>query len=68
MEGNYVVISLNLSFLYIVLTWGYSIVGLGAETATFIAECGEDENDLVIIAASKLKDAVEAVAGKIDGL
>jgi U3 small nucleolar RNA-associated protein 10 len=39
-----------------------------AETVTFIAECGEDENDLVVIAASKLKDAVEAVAGKIDGL
>ena len=44
------------------------LVGFVAETATFIGECGEDENDLVIIAASKLKDAVEAVAGKIDGL
>jgi U3 small nucleolar RNA-associated protein 10 len=43
-------------------------IGFVPETATFIAECGEDENDLVIIAASKLKDAVEAVAGKIDGL
>lgn len=39
-----------------------------AESATFIAECGEDENDLVIIAASKLKVVIEAIAGKIDGL
>ena len=38
------------------------------ETATFIAECGEDENDLVIKESFKLKDAVESVAGKIDGL
>ncbi len=38
------------------------------ETATFIAECGEDENDIVVKAAFGLKDAVESVAGKIDGL
>lgn len=44
------------------------IPGFATETATFIAECGEDENDLVVKAAFGLKDAVESVAGKIDGL
>jgi len=47
---------------------GGKLLGFVTETATFIAECGEDENDLIIIAESKLKDAVEAIAGKIDGL
>lgn len=39
-----------------------------AETTTFIAECSEDENDMVIRESFKLKNAVENVAGKIDGL
>lgn len=46
----------------------FYLAGFVTDTATFIAECGDDENDLVIIAASKLKDAVEGSAGKIDGL
>lgn len=37
-----------------------------AETATFITECAEDDNDSVVQEAHHLKDAVEAVAGKID--
>jgi len=37
------------------------------ETATFIAECVEDESDTVVDAARKLKDAVESVAGSING-
>ncbi|KAF8966928.1 armadillo-type protein [Flammula alnicola] len=47
---------------------GGKLIGFVAETATFIAECGEDENDLVVKESFKLKDAVESVAGKIDGL
>lgn len=42
--------------------------GLVAETATFIAECSEDENDMVVKESFRLKDAVERIAGKIDGL
>ncbi|KAF9480276.1 hypothetical protein BDN70DRAFT_905831 [Pholiota conissans] len=47
---------------------GGKLIGFVAETATFIAECGEDENDMVVKESFKLKDAVESVAGKIDGL
>jgi len=39
-----------------------------AETATFIAECCEDENDMVARESFKLKDAVENVAGSINGI
>jgi hypothetical protein len=42
--------------------------GFVAETATFIAECAEDESDSVVQAAIKLKDAAEAVAGSINDL
>ena len=45
-----------------------SAIGFVSETATFIIECGEDENDMVVKESFKLKDAVESVAGKIDGL
>ncbi|KDR78387.1 hypothetical protein GALMADRAFT_245550 [Galerina marginata CBS 339.88] len=47
---------------------GGKLLGFVGETATFIAECSEDENDTVIKECFKLKDAVEGVAGKIDGL
>ncbi|KAF9553866.1 hypothetical protein CPC08DRAFT_672807 [Agrocybe pediades] len=47
---------------------GGKLLGFVAETATFISECSEDENDLVVKECFKLKDAVESVAGKIDGL
>ena len=40
--------------------------GLVAETATFIAEAAEDENDRVVQEAHRLKAAVEAVGGSID--
>lgn len=42
--------------------------GFVAETATFISECSEDENDVVVKECFKLKEAVESVAGAIDGL
>lgn len=42
--------------------------GFAAETMTFIAECSEDENDVVVRESFKLKDAIESVAGNIDGL
>ncbi|KZT03292.1 uncharacterized protein LAESUDRAFT_744673 [Laetiporus sulphureus 93-53] len=45
---------------------GGKLLGFVAETTTFIAECAEDENDSVVRAAHKLKDAVESIAGKID--
>ncbi|KZT68072.1 hypothetical protein DAEQUDRAFT_348588 [Daedalea quercina L-15889] len=47
-------------------THGGKLLGLVAETATFISECAEDDNDSVVREAHNLKDAVEAVAGKID--
>ncbi|TRM63291.1 hypothetical protein BD626DRAFT_496170 [Schizophyllum amplum] len=37
-------------------------------TATFVAETSEDENDAVVRESLKLKDALEAVAGRISGL
>ncbi|KAI8990419.1 armadillo-type protein [Trametes punicea] len=45
---------------------GEKLLGFVAETATFIAEAAEDENDLVVREAHKLKAAVEAVGGSID--
>ncbi|KAF8630264.1 hypothetical protein AX17_005450 [Amanita inopinata Kibby_2008] len=47
---------------------GGKLHGFVAETATFIAECNEDDNDLVVKESLKLKDAVENVAGRINGL
>jgi len=47
---------------------GGKLIGFAAETATFIVECSEDENDMVVKESFKLKDAVESVTGKIDGL
>lgn len=47
---------------------GGKFIGFGAETATFIAECAEDENDNVVREAHKLRAAVETVAGSIRGL
>jgi len=44
------------------------ISGFVAETATFISECAEDENDSVVRETHKLKNAVESVAGSISGL
>ncbi|EIN05935.1 hypothetical protein PUNSTDRAFT_137420 [Punctularia strigosozonata HHB-11173 SS5] len=44
---------------------GGKLLGLATETATFIAECAEDESDNVVKAAIELKDAVESVAGSI---
>ena len=42
--------------------------GFASETATFVAETSEDENDAVVRESLKLKDALEAVAGRISGL
>ncbi|KAF7307826.1 U3 small nucleolar RNA-associated protein 10 [Mycena kentingensis (nom. inval.)] len=39
-----------------------------SETTTFIAECSEDENDMVVRESLRLKNAVESVAGRIAGL
>ncbi|KAG5637085.1 hypothetical protein H0H81_005818 [Sphagnurus paluster] len=47
---------------------GGKLLGFVAETSTFIVECTEDENDMVVRESFKLKDAVESVAGNIDGL
>ena len=40
--------------------------GFVAETATFIAEAAEDETDLVVQEAHKLKRAAEAIGGSIE--
>ncbi|KAK2465147.1 hypothetical protein APHAL10511_002839 [Amanita phalloides] len=47
---------------------GAKLVGFVAETATFIAECNEDENEAVVRASSSLKSTVESVAGSIRDL
>ncbi|KAG6369730.1 hypothetical protein JVT61DRAFT_13599 [Boletus reticuloceps] len=47
---------------------GGKLVGFVGETATFITECAEDDNDSVVREAHQLKDAVERVAGSISGL
>ena len=48
------------------LTTFVKLVGFVPETTTFIAECAEDEHDLVVEEARNLKNAVESVAGRID--
>jgi U3 small nucleolar RNA-associated protein 10 len=46
-----------------------SLPGFVAETATFIAECAEDEHDGVVSETHALKAAVEAATGeKLEGL
>ncbi|KAG2757731.1 hypothetical protein P692DRAFT_20824545 [Suillus brevipes Sb2] len=47
---------------------GGKLIGFVAETATFISECAEDENDSVVRETHRLKNAVENVAGSISGL
>lgn len=42
--------------------------GFASETAPFIAEAGEDINDDIVMEADKLRKAVEAEVGKIEGL
>jgi len=45
---------------------GTKLMGFAGETATFVAECAEDDNDSVVREAHRLKDAIESVAGRID--
>ena len=42
--------------------------GFVGETAGFIAECADDESDVVVAEARALRDVVESVAGSISGL
>jgi U3 small nucleolar RNA-associated protein 10 len=56
------------SDLYTALSELTVFAGFVAETTTFITECAEDDNDLVVKESHRLKDAVESVAGKINGL
>ncbi|KAA1474189.1 hypothetical protein DENSPDRAFT_781033 [Dentipellis sp. KUC8613] len=50
-------------------THGSKFMGYVPETTTFIAECAEDENDSVVQATHKLKNAVEKATGEsIDNL
>jgi hypothetical protein len=53
--------------LYTCLSQLGLFAGFVAETTTFIAECAEDESDLVVKETHRLKNAVESVAGKING-
>ena len=50
------------------LTEQILIAAFASETAPFIAECMEDEDEDVQNEASELKKAVEAEAGVINGL
>lgn len=52
----------------LILFYFLFFVGFVGETATFITECAEDENDSVVREAHLLKDAVEGVVGSISGL
>ncbi|GJE92911.1 U3snoRNP10 and BP28CT domain-containing protein [Phanerochaete sordida] len=45
---------------------GTKLMGFAGETATFVAECAEDDNDSVVREAHKLKNVIEGVAGRID--
>ncbi|KAJ6578862.1 hypothetical protein DFH09DRAFT_980162 [Mycena vulgaris] len=47
---------------------GGKLLGFVSETTTFIAECSEDEHDMVVRESLNLKRAVESVAGNISGL
>ncbi|KZT37682.1 hypothetical protein SISSUDRAFT_1062609 [Sistotremastrum suecicum HHB10207 ss-3] len=47
---------------------GAGIAGYANETATFVAECAEDDNDEVARAARTLRRSVEAVAGSLSGV
>lgn len=60
---------------FFLLVWGIwmhtlaaFLPGFVAETANFIAECGEDDNDTVVKESFKLKETVESIAGTIEGL
>lgn len=68
MVANYLVCGCVIQECNIDIDYDHDCTGFVGETATFIAECSEDENDLVIKESFKLKEAVESVAGKIDGL
>ncbi|KAK7055439.1 U3 small nucleolar RNA-associated protein 10 [Favolaschia claudopus] len=47
---------------------GGKLLPFASETTTFIAECSEDEHDMVITESLRLKNALERVAGNITGL
>ncbi|KAJ7270708.1 hypothetical protein B0H12DRAFT_1229192 [Mycena haematopus] len=47
---------------------GSKLLAFASETATFIAECSEDEHDMVVRETLRLKNAMESVAGNITGL
>ncbi|KAJ7756261.1 hypothetical protein B0H16DRAFT_696293 [Mycena metata] len=47
---------------------GGKLLAFASETTTFIAECSEDEHDMVVRESLRLKNAVESVAGNITGL
>ncbi|KAJ6554556.1 armadillo-type protein [Mycena capillaripes] len=47
---------------------GGKLLAFASETATFIAECSEDENDMVVRECLNAKNALESVAGNITGL
>jgi len=47
---------------------GGKLLAFASETTTFIAECSEDEHDMVVRQSLQLKNAMESVAGNITGL
>lgn len=71
-EGGKLIGTPTSTVCFIRRAWGTQpfpyLIGFVGETATFIAECAEDDNDSVVQGAHRLKDAVESVAGSISGL
>jgi len=47
---------------------GRKLSAFGIETATFVMECSEDSNGDVVRECRRLRDAIEAEVGKIEGL
>ncbi|KAJ6463475.1 hypothetical protein C8R45DRAFT_840925 [Mycena sanguinolenta] len=47
---------------------GGKLLAFASETTTFIAECSEDEHDMVVKMSLQLKNAMESVVGNITGL
>ncbi|KLO17716.1 hypothetical protein SCHPADRAFT_845947 [Schizopora paradoxa] len=48
--------------------FGRKLSAFGIQTATFVMECSEDDNDDVVRECRRLRDAIEAQVGKIEGL
>jgi U3 small nucleolar RNA-associated protein 10 len=58
----------NAFFAYLCVLTELCPLGFVPETTSFMAECAEDEHDNIVKQSHQLKNAVEIVAGNIDGI